>query len=159
MSTLTIEDQATIALEKANVVRSGKAQLRREIQARGREGAFVLADMILDPPLVIERSYVWQIVNWAPKVGDARAARMLRSCGIDPWRRLGKLTPRQADALAVALRSHAVGSRHVRKLRERRLAGELPPSTGRTRPRCSRCGVGMRRRSPSGKCGFCEDES
>jgi hypothetical protein len=147
MSPSATVDQRCVALTHANGIRRNRRHLKERLKALGPPGANALATVLSEAPSWLRSVYVWQLVQWVPRVGDAKAAKMLKGCDIDPWRKVGKLTDRQRDALAMALRRHAVSP-------------GLPQVQARAvrKGGCRECGVHLRVPNEAMLCGFCEEE-
>jgi hypothetical protein len=138
-----------LALSSANGIRRNRRDLKDRLRQLGAPGADALATVLSQPPAWLASVYVWQLVLWVPRVGDSKAAAMLKASGIDPWRKVGKLTERQRTALALELRRHAAspGMPYVCR-----------PPRGPSSRRCSGCGVYLRTPNAEMLCGFCVEE-
>lgn len=79
------------ALERANVVRSFRAQMKTEL----RRGVVVVADVLVEPPPLVESMRVWDLLIAAPKFGRVKVRRTLTLAGVSPSRTVGGLTERQ----------------------------------------------------------------
>jgi hypothetical protein len=88
------------ALRRANVVRSRRAQLKRDLKA-GRQTIHVL---LLEPPEYLETAKVFDLLLCVPKCGRVKVNRILTQCRIAPSKTLGGLSERQRRELAALLR-------------------------------------------------------
>ncbi|MGZ6638305.1 MAG: integration host factor, actinobacterial type [Solirubrobacteraceae bacterium] len=88
------------ALRRANVVRSRRAQLKRDLKA-GRQTIHVL---LLEPPEYLETAKVFDLLLSVPKYGRVKVNRILNQCRIAPSKTLGGLSERQRRELAALLR-------------------------------------------------------
>ena len=88
------------ALERANDVRTRRAQLKRDLKA-GRASIHAL---LLDPPGHAETMKVFDALLAVPKYGRVKINKILTQCRISPSKTLGGLTERQRDELVNALR-------------------------------------------------------
>ena len=83
------------ALEKANVVRSERAQLKRDLKA----GKCKIHTLLRDPPESIHTMKVFDILVAVPKYGRVKVNRILKDCRISPSKTISGLTARQRDDL------------------------------------------------------------
>jgi hypothetical protein len=88
------------ALERANEVRTKRAQLKRNLKA-GRESIHAL---LMDPPSYIETAKVFDMLLATPKYGQRKALLVMGCCGISLAKTVGGLTGRQRDVLVAMLR-------------------------------------------------------
>jgi hypothetical protein len=88
------------ALEKANGIRTYRAELKRDLKAR-RENA---RDLLLDPPEKLETMKVFDILLATPKRGRTKVNQMLTQCRISPSKTIGGLSERQRGELVSMLR-------------------------------------------------------
>ena len=88
------------ALERANVVRTKRAQLKRNLKA-GRESIHTL---LMDPPEYIETAKVFDMLLAVPKYGRVKVNKILTQCRISPSKTIGGLSQRQRDELVSLLR-------------------------------------------------------
>ena len=89
------------ALAKANEVRAYRAHLKRELKA----GRVSIADLLLDPPPLLESAKVFDMLLALPKLGRVKAARVLQSTKVSPSKTFGGLSERQRAELAQRLTS------------------------------------------------------
>jgi len=88
------------ALERANAVRTKRAQLKRNLKA-GRESIHTL---LLNPPPYIETAKVFDMLLAVPKYGRVKVNKVLTQCRISPSKTIGGLSQRQRDELVSLLR-------------------------------------------------------
>ena len=79
------------ALERANEIRSARAQLKRDLKAGRRSVAGVLAA----PPENLLTLKVEALLRATPKYGQAKVDRVLRTARVSPSKTLGGMTDRQ----------------------------------------------------------------
>lgn len=92
--------QRFAALERANVVRLYRAELKRDIAAGRKRLTRVLAD----PDERIATMRVWDLLLAQPKVGRVRVGRIHNRLHISPSKTVGGLSERQRRELAEYLR-------------------------------------------------------
>lgn len=109
MSTMTVPDdrrslsvaperalsQRLDALERANEVRTKRAQLKRDLKS----GRLRFGDVLAAPPPASEGAKVIDLLLCVPGIGRTRADRILGSCGIAHSRTIGGLSQRRRDLL------------------------------------------------------------
>lgn len=100
--------QKNAALEKAQHIRLRRAEIKREIAAAGPKGTEMAADLILDPPVELESMRVAGLLQAIYRMGQDRAFRLVNRLGMSESRPIGKLTDRQREVLAEALKATAV---------------------------------------------------
>lgn len=88
------------ALQRANNIRTRRAQLKRELRA----GRTEINDLLLDPPDYLMTAKVFDLLLAVPKYGRVKANRVLTQCRISPSKTLGGLSQRQRNELASYLR-------------------------------------------------------
>jgi hypothetical protein len=88
------------ALQRANEIRSRRAQLKRDLKA-GRQSIHAL---LLDPPDYVETAKVLDMLLAVPKYGRVKANKILTQCRISPSKTIGGLSQRQRGELVTALR-------------------------------------------------------
>ena len=88
------------ALERANVVRTKRAQLKRNLKA-GRESIHTL---LMDPPDYVETAKVFDMLLAVPKYGRVKVNKVLTQCRISPSKTIGGLSERQRNELVRLLR-------------------------------------------------------
>jgi hypothetical protein len=88
-------DQRMDALQKANVIRSRRAQLKRDLKA----GRVSIHTLLLDPPEFVETAKVFDMLLAVPKYGRVKANKILQTCRISPSKTIGGLSDRQRAEL------------------------------------------------------------
>ena len=88
------------ALQRANEIRSRRAQLKRDLKA-GRQS---IHNLLLDPPEWVETAKVFDMLLAVPKYGRVKANKILTTCRISPSKTIGGLSQRQRDELISSLR-------------------------------------------------------
>ena len=88
------------ALQRANDIRSRRAQLKRDLKA-GRASIHVL---LLEPPEFIETAKVFDMLLAVPKYGRVKVNKVLQLCRISPSKTIGGLSQRQRTELVSMLR-------------------------------------------------------
>jgi len=97
--TKDLERSRLEALTVANAVRRARAELKRDIAA----GMTSAADVLLDPPAIAARWPVGDLLISQPGWGPVRCKRFLVAEQINEAKRVGELTLRQRQLLAVQL--------------------------------------------------------
>ena len=92
-------EQRLRALAKANEVRLARAQLKRELAA----GRIELAQVVADPPTCAQTAKVRALLLVVPRIGPARADRLLAHRRIAHTKTVGGLSDRQRAELVAAL--------------------------------------------------------
>lgn len=90
----TIE-QRMEALQKANMIRVRRAQLKRDIKARRVD----LREVLAQPPEWVATAKVIDLVLAAPRYGRVKANGVLHRCQISPSKTVGGLSPRQREEI------------------------------------------------------------
>ena len=88
----------TISTEDRNAALALAAQARIDRAAAKvalKRGAITLADVFSDPASPLQRAYVRQVLRALPRVGRAKADRVMQEVDIDPNRRIQGLGERQ----------------------------------------------------------------
>ena len=88
------------ALNRANEIRSKRAQLKRDLKA----GRAAIHELLLDPPSYLETAKVFDILLAVPKYGRVKANKVLTQCRISPSKTIGGLSERQRAELVALLR-------------------------------------------------------
>jgi hypothetical protein len=88
------------ALERANVIRTRRAQLKRDMKG----GRVSIHDLLASPPAYIETAKVFDLLLAVPKYGRVKVNKILTQCRISPSKTMGGLSDRQRDELARLLR-------------------------------------------------------
>jgi hypothetical protein len=79
------------ALQRANEIRTRRAQLKRDL--KGRRASII--DLLLEPPEYIESMKVFDAMLAVPKYGRVKVNKTLQMCRISPSKTFGGLSQRQ----------------------------------------------------------------
>ena len=93
-------DQRMKALQKANDIRSQRAQLKRDLKG----GKKKIETLLLDPPEYVLSAKTFDMLLAVPKLGRVKANRILTQCRISPSKTIGGLSERQRGELVQQLR-------------------------------------------------------
>ncbi len=93
-------NQRMDALERANKIRTARAQLKRDLKA----GKVSIHKLLLDPPSYLETAKVFDMLLAVPKYGRVKANKVLVQCRISPSKTIGGLSERQRTELVSMLR-------------------------------------------------------
>ena len=93
-------DQRMEALQRANDIRTRRAQLKRDLKA----GRTSVRELLLDPPEYVETAKVFDMLLAVPKYGRVKVNRILTVCRVSPSKTIGGLSQRQRDELVSMLR-------------------------------------------------------
>jgi len=88
-------DQRLEALHKANMIRAGRSQLKKDLAA----GRVQIVDILARPPEFAETERVSVLLLAIPKYGSARVSRLLAKARISDSKRLAGLSERQRAEL------------------------------------------------------------
>jgi hypothetical protein len=88
------------ALQRANDVRSRRAQLKRDLKA-GRQP---IHELLLRPPEFLETAKVFDLLLAVPKYGRVKVNKILTQCRISPSKTIGGLSERQRRELVDLMR-------------------------------------------------------
>ena len=88
------------ALQRANLIRMQRAQLKRDLKA-GRQ---TIQDLLLEPPDFVETAKVFDMLLAVPKYGRVKVNKVLQQCRISPSKTIGGLSQRQRTELVSMLR-------------------------------------------------------
>lgn len=89
------------ALERANHIRTRRAQLKRDLR-----GGKVRIDQLLEtPPDYLETAKVFDMLLAVPKYGRVKANKVLQQVRISPSKTIGGLSDRQRTELVALLRA------------------------------------------------------
>ncbi len=91
------------ALQRANQIRTRRAQLKRELRA----GRLSVERLLAEPPEYLETAKVVDVLLAVPKVGRVKANKVLQQCRISPSKTVGGLSERQRAELVALLRERA----------------------------------------------------
>jgi hypothetical protein len=88
------------ALQRANEIRTRRAQLKRDLKG-GRQS---IHDLLLEPPEYVETAKVFDMLLAVPKYGRVKVNKVLQQCRISPSKTIGGLSQRQRTELVSMLR-------------------------------------------------------
>jgi hypothetical protein len=88
------------ALNRANEIRSARAQLKRDLKA----GRSAIHELLMEPPSYVETAKVFDLLLAVPKYGRVKANKVLTQCRISPSKTIGGLSQRQRAELVALLR-------------------------------------------------------
>jgi hypothetical protein len=88
------------ALQRANEIRSNRAQLKRDLKA----GKVKIEKLLLDPPEYVLSAKAFDMILAVPKYGRVKANKILNVCRISPSKTIGGLSERQRAELVHMLR-------------------------------------------------------
>jgi hypothetical protein len=88
------------ALQRANEIRTRRAQLKRDLKA-GRQSIHTLLGA---PPDYVATAKVFDMLLAVPKYGRVKANKILAQCRISPSKTIGGLSERQRAELVSLLR-------------------------------------------------------
>jgi len=88
------------ALERANDIRTRRAQLKRDLKA----GKTKVESLLMNPPEWVETAKVFDMILAVPKYGRVKANKILTQCRISPSKTIGGLSQRQRGELVQMLR-------------------------------------------------------
>jgi hypothetical protein len=88
------------ALQRANEIRTRRAQLKRELRA----GRASIHQLLLEPPDWVETAKVFDMLLAVPKYGRVKVNKILQQCRISPSKTIGGLSERQRAELVGMLR-------------------------------------------------------
>jgi hypothetical protein len=87
------------ALERANHIRSSRAQLKRELKAGRKQ----IHDVLRDPPEYLLTAKVFDVLLAVPKYGRVKVNKILAHCRISPSKTIGGMSERQRTELVSLL--------------------------------------------------------
>ena len=87
------------ALQKANAIRSQRAQLKKELKS----GELEIVAVLKAPPEFLRTAKVMDLLLVVPKFGRVKAARVLTRCRISQAKTVGGLSERQRTELCETL--------------------------------------------------------
>ena len=88
------------ALQRANEIRTRRAQLKRDLKG----GRVSIHDLLLNPPDYLETAKVFDMLLAVPKYGRVKVNKILVTCRISPSKTIGGLSERQRNELVGMLR-------------------------------------------------------
>ena len=93
------------ALDRANDVRTRRAQLKKDL----KDGRCSIHMLLLDPPDFILTAKVFDMLLAVPKYGRVKVNKVLTQCRISPSKTIGGLSQRQREELIRQLRVTSSG--------------------------------------------------
>lgn len=94
-------DRRRLALRRANEIRHQRAQLKQDL----REGTVRLDEILAIRPCYLATAEVLDLLVAVPKIGPARAARLLKNARVSQSTTIGGLSDRQCACLIELLGS------------------------------------------------------
>ncbi len=88
------------ALQRANDIRTRRAQLKRDLKG----GRASIHKLLLQPPDFLETAKVFDMLLAVPKYGRVKVNKILQQCRISPSKTIGGLSERQRAELVSMLR-------------------------------------------------------
>src|ERR671930_2404204 len=88
------------ALQRANEIRTRRAQLKRDLKA----GRVSIHSLLKNPPDFVETAKVFDMLLAVPKYGRVKVNKILQQCRISPSKPIGGLSERQRTELVSLLR-------------------------------------------------------
>ena len=88
------------ALQRANEIRTRRAQLKKDLKA----GRVSIHTLLLDPPEYLQTAKVFDMLLAVPKYGRVKVNKVLVQCRISPSKTIGGLSQRQRSELVGLLR-------------------------------------------------------
>jgi S13-like H2TH domain len=89
------------ALQRANEIRSHRAQLKKDLKASRKQ----IHQILLEPPDYVETAKVFDLLLHVPKYGRVKVNKLLTQCKVSPSKTIGGLSQRQRSELVTLLRS------------------------------------------------------
>ena len=83
------------ALQRANDIRTRRAQLKRDLKG----GRAQIQGLLLSPPEYLATAKVFDLLLAVPKYGRVKVNRILTQCRISPSKTIGGLSERQRNEL------------------------------------------------------------
>lgn len=99
MVPLRTQDQRMDALDRANEIRTYRANLKRDIKA----GRANIVDLLINPPHKIQTMKVFDLMMAVPKLGRVKVDKLFRQCRISSSKTIGGLSERQSQELVLLL--------------------------------------------------------
>lgn len=93
-------NQRMDALARANLIRTERARLKRELKA----GRYSIHTLLLNPPEYMETAKVFDVMLAVPKYGRVKVNKILAHCRVAPSKTIGGLSERQRSELVSLLR-------------------------------------------------------
>ena len=83
------------AIQRANDIRTRRAQLKRDLKA----GRASIRELLTAPPEWVETAKVFDMLLAVPKYGRVKVNKILQQCRISPSKTIGGLSERQRREL------------------------------------------------------------
>jgi len=96
-------EQRITALAEANRIRTARAALKRDLKA----GTVRIGPLILDPPPDIHTAKVLDLLRATPKIGNVKAAKILKRADLSPSKTFRGMTLGQRARLINTLGPHS----------------------------------------------------
>ncbi len=87
------------ALQRANRIRTRRAQLKKDLKA----GRVSIHSLLLEPPEFVQTAKVLDMLLAVPKYGRVKVNKVLQQCRISPSKTIGGLSERQRTELVSML--------------------------------------------------------
>lgn len=94
------DEQRMKSLKYANEIRTGRAQLKRDLKAGRRS----IHDLLLEPPDWLETMKIFDLLLAVPKYGRVKVNEILKKCRMSPSKTVGGMSQRQRTELVSRLR-------------------------------------------------------
>lgn len=88
------------ALDRANEIRTYRAQIKRNLKA----GRTTIQDILANPPRELETMHLVDLLLAVPRLGRVKVNKLLRQGHISPSKTVGGMTGRQLDELLLMLK-------------------------------------------------------
>ena len=88
------------ALQRANDIRTRRAQLKRDLKG----SRVTIHALLTEPPEYLETAKVFDMLLAVPKYGRVKVNKILQQCRISPSKTIGGLSQRQRSELVGQLR-------------------------------------------------------
>lgn len=83
------------ALERGNAVRLERTRIKRLVKA----GDIPISVLITDPSWSLQSLRIFELLDWAPRIGSVKVSQILRRADVWPLKEVGSLTPRQRQRI------------------------------------------------------------
>jgi hypothetical protein len=144
-------EQRMAGLEKANDIRSRRAEWKRDVKA----GRCSVVDALAAPPWWMGTMKLFDLLLAIPKCGRVKVGKILTACKVSPSKTVGGLSERQRGELLRLVGMgdpYRVPDREPAVTRPSSKSRPVTPPAGQTH--CRHCGVKLY--IATGVCGFCE---
>lgn len=109
------------ALQRANEVRSRRAQLKRDLKA----GRADIVDLLLEPPDYLETAKLFDLMLACPKWGRVKVNKLFARCRISPSKTVGGLSERQRREVATCVNRASVCTNSRNRAATERFARQM----------------------------------